>query len=29
MGFSKDKGRKRDLREHFNKLVNEQTRDDL
>jgi len=29
MGFSKDKGRKSDLREHFNKLVNGQTRDDL
>lgn len=29
MGFSKDKGRKRDLREHFNKLVNGQTRDEL
>lgn len=29
MGFQKDKGRKRDLREHFNKLVNGQTRDDL
>ena len=29
MGFSKEKGCKRDLREHFNKLVNEQTRDDL
>ena len=29
MGFQKDKGRKRDLREHFNKLVNEQTRGDL
>lgn len=29
MGFSKDKGRKSDLREHFNKLVNGQTRDEL
>lgn len=29
MGFQKDKGRKRDLREHFNKLVNGQTRDEL
>lgn len=29
MGFSKDKGIRRDLREHFNKLVHHQTRDDL
>jgi len=29
MGFKKGKRIGRDLREHFNKLVNEQTRDDL
>lgn len=29
MGFRKDRGRKSDLREQFNKLVNDQTRDDL
>lgn len=29
MGFSKAKGGKKDLREQFNRLVNDQTRDDL
>ena len=29
MGFSKDKGSRRDLRKQFNRLVNDQTRDDL
>lgn len=29
MGFSKGRGSKKDLREQFNRLVNDQTRDDL